>query len=194
MRVSPPVLSRQLKGLANPRCDLCPLYAGAKSVCVPGDGVPRYPLLILGEAPGRDEDARNRPFVGRSGVLLRSELSRAGLPLEKCYMTNTVKCFPGRTPNEDEIKICSKNYLRKEIELLLPSFALVLGGVGLNYFFPGKRISDYRGQLHETKGIFIFPTWHPAYVLRNKSALGFFRKDLENFVALVKLEIDGKLG
>jgi len=152
--------------------------------------------MILGEAPGREEDKRGRPFVGPSGKLLRSELLKAGLPLKKCYITNTVKCYPKGTPNEKEQAICTNNYLQKEINTIEPKYILAVGKVAFQNCLPGFDFKDVRGQLLDSwiSDAFLFPIWHPAYILRNRSKTLEWRVDIENFVALVNLDYYGILG
>lgn len=183
-------LKNKLRLIRNSSCELCSLHEGASTVCVPGEGSGRLPVLILGEAPGREEDKRGRPFCGPSGKLLRSELLKAGLPLKKCYITNTVKCYPKGTPTDEQRDICSQNYLRKEIQLLSPKYILAVGGTALSAVFPGHKISEIRGTLNDSwlnEG-FVFPIWHPAYILRNRSKIEEWRIDIENFVALVEVD------
>ena len=158
---------------------------------MPGEGSARLPVMILGEAPGREEDSRGRPFVGASGKLLRSELQRAGIPLNKCYLTNSVKCWPDGTPTDEEKLVCSNTYLKEEIALFRPVYTLALGATALSCLSPGLSISEARGQLHDNwlgEG-FVFPVWHPAYILRNRKKLSEWRIDLENFSALIKIDL-----
>jgi len=183
-----------LKSLRNPSCDLCPLHKEASTVCVFGEGSGRLPVMILGEAPGREEDRRGRPFVGPSGKLLRSELLRAGLPLKKCYLTNTVKCYPKGTPTDEQERICSQNYLRKEISTLNPIYVLTVGAVATRAFLPTFPFSEVRGQINESwlNEALVFPIWHPAYILRTRSKQTEWQVDIENFVTLVEVD-HGKL-
>ena len=147
--------------------------------------------MILGEAPGREEDRLGMPFVGASGKLLRSELTRAGLPLKQCYITNTVKCFPDGTPNNKEVAICSSAYLQKEAKTLNPAYILTVGAVALSAVCPNYKISEVRGQLIDSwiSSSFVFPVWHPAYILRNRSKMDEWRIDLENFAAVVQVDL-----
>jgi DNA polymerase len=150
--------------------------------------------MILGEAPGREEDAMGHPFVGASGKLLRSTLLLEKVPLGQCYITNTVKCFPHGTPKQNEINICSQNYLRKEIALLAPHYILACGRVALSCLNPSVNFSDLRGKLIKSwvGDALVFPIWHPAYILRNRSKESIWRYDISVFRAL--LEVDLKIG
>jgi uracil-DNA glycosylase family 4 len=116
-----------LTEIRNKHCKECPLHEKAHTVCVMGTGSFHKPFFVVGEAPGYQEDQMGRPFVGRSGKLLRSELIRAGVNLEKGYVTNTVKCFPDGTPTDDQTRICSHLYLRREIEEMKPQWILTVG-------------------------------------------------------------------
>jgi uracil-DNA glycosylase len=182
-----------IKELRNPDCELCPLHLGASSVCVPGEGSGSLPVMILGEAPGREEDLRSRPFVGRSGRLLRTSLQKVGLPLSQCYLTNSTKCFPSMkgTPTRDEMAECVRNYLWKEISLLKPRLLLTLGRLALSAVTTETKISDVRGEIllgFVPGKPLIFPVWHPAYVLRDLRKLAEWEADLEKFVRLVEVE------
>lgn len=192
----------KLRALRDPNCRLCPLHSKAQTVCVPGEGSSRLPVMILGEAPGREEDSRGRPFVGASGKLLRSELIRAGVPLTQCYLTNTVKCFPDGTPNKEEIAKCVNSYLKEEIRLLNPAYVLCLGQSALGALTPDLKIGEARGSLHrnwlgagekredgKTRPALIFPVWHPAYILRNRTKTAEWRSDLETFSALISVDL-----
>jgi uracil-DNA glycosylase family 4 len=183
----------------NKACKLCPLHSGATNVCVSGEGPPardgaRLPVLILGEAPGREEDSLGRPFVGASGKLLRSTLKLEKIPYEQCYITNTVKCYPHGTPKEKEANICAKEYLYREISLLDPHYILAVGKTAFSVLNPTESYSKARGKLHGSwvGDAFVFPIWHPAYILRNRSKLPEWRNDIATFRAL--LEVDLKIG
>lgn len=185
------VLSRNLRALANSSCTLCPLHAGAANVCVPGEGSGLLPVLILGEAPGREEDARNIPFCGASGKLLRSAMKLEKIPYEKCYITNSVKCYPHGTPKEKEIAICTKNYLHREISLLSPNYILAVGKTAFSVLNPVKSFAEARGKIERSwlNDALVFPVWHPAYILRNRSKESEWRNDLSKFKALLEVDL-----
>lgn len=177
-------------------CTLCPLHSSVKNVCVPGEGktlsrdAAPLPVMILGEAPGREEDEAVRPFVGVSGKLLRSALSGERIPYEQFYITNTVKCFPHGTPKKEHILPCTGHYLKREIELLEPNYILAVGTTALSALSPQK-FSDVRGKLIESwiGDAVVFPVWHPAYILRNRSKEDIWRNDLGKFWALVSTDL-----
>lgn len=183
--------------IRNKHCTLCPLHAGATNVCVSGEGHPlsridaRSRVMILGEAPGREEDLMIRPFVGSSGKLLRSVLKSEGVPYEQFYITNTVKCFPHGTPDARQVAVCTKNYLSREIETLNPLYVLAVGGTAFEALYPGTKISQARGKIWKSwlGEAIVIPIWHPAYILRNRSKETEWKLDIAKFRAV--LEIDG---
>lgn len=176
--------------IRNKNCKECELYANVKTVCVMGSGSYKRPIFVVGEAPGFQEDQMGRPFVGRSGKLLRSELIRVGIQPESFYLTNTVKCFPDGPPTEEQSRICSEKYLLRELQELQPKWILTVGSPAFKILTKSKEsITDARGKLYDCKlqgDAFVFPTLHPAYVLRRKDLLGTFQGDLELFAAIIE--------
>lgn len=182
-------LSKTKRRIRNAHCELCPLSEKAEKVCIMGDGAFRKKVFILGEAPGFQEDKLGKPFVGTAGKLLRSELIRVGISPTSCYLTNTVKCFPDGTPTEEQSNICASHYLSNELSELNPDFILALGNTALRAITRGERISEARGQIWEATigSAFVYPTYHPAYILRNRREMTTFQIDLENFAAMINL-------
>lgn len=136
-----------------------------------GEGNPDAALLIVGEAPGEDEDLSGRPFVGRAGQLLDRILESVGLDRDAIYITNIVKFRPpgNRNPRPDEIK-ASEAVLLEQIRLIRPQVIATLGNVPTQYFLASREgISKCRGSWREWNGIRLFPLYHPAYLLRNPS-------------------------
>lgn len=181
-----------LTEIRNKHCDKCELHSKAKTVCVMGSGSFKQRVFIVGEAPGFQEDHMGRPFVGKAGKLLRSELIRVEIQPETLYLTNAVKCFPHGTPRDDELETCSKNYLKKEIELLKPDWIMALGSKSFQVLTKSKEtITNARGMLWDCKlgshEAFVFPLFHPAYILRRQNELPTFQSDLELFAATIKL-------
>jgi len=150
-------------------CQKCPLSLTRKNA-VPGEGNINADLMFVGEAPGRDEDIRGRPFVGKAGQLLTKIINAMEFTREEVYITNVVKCRPpdNRTPNKDEINQC-KEYLMEQIAMIKPKVIVCLGKVATDYFVPSKMgITSLRGQFYEFNQIKIMPTFHPSYLLRNE--------------------------
>jgi uracil-DNA glycosylase family 4 len=177
----------------NPDCRKCGLWQGAKNVCVWGDGSSNARVVAIGEAPGEAEAKTGRPFMGRSGQLLRSELSKTGL--DDVYITNIVKCRPpdNRDPTPDEIKAC-RPYLEEELSTIKPDYVLTLGKPSTKEVLGSAQITAVQGQVLEApkkwaplgfKGV---PAFHPAYVLRDPSKMPQFQKALER----LRKELDGE--
>lgn len=136
-----------------------------------GEGNPDAQLLLVGEAPGEDEDLSGRPFVGRAGQLLDRILNSVGIDRQEIYITNIVKFRPpaNRNPRPDEIA-ASEPLLMEEIRLVAPQIIATLGNVPTQHFLGSREgISKCRGCWRDWKGIRLFPLYHPAYLLRNPS-------------------------
>jgi DNA polymerase len=135
-----------------------------------GTGDPRSPLMIIGEAPGGDEDVKGLPFVGRAGKLL-TDIIEKGMKYkrEHVYIANVLKCRPpgNRNPEPHEIEAC-RGYLEKQIEIINPKVILAVGLFPAQWL-TGKKIAigKLRGEVHEVNGRKVICTYHPAYVLRN---------------------------
>jgi DNA polymerase len=150
-------------------CRLCPLFS-SRTRAVPGEGDKGAELMFIGEAPGRDEDAVGRPFVGRAGQLLTKIIEAMKWRREEVYITNVVKCRPpdNRTPLPAEVEKCSP-YLVRQIELIRPKVIVTLGKVATDFFIPGRMsMGERRGKFVDHQGIRIMPTFHPSYVVRNE--------------------------
>jgi DNA polymerase len=148
------------------RCKLC----RERTHIVFGVGNPRAELVFVGEAPGRDEDLKAEPFVGRAGQLL-TEIITKGMKMrrEDVYIANVVKCRPpeNRNPEPDEIAACEP-FLIKQLELIRPRIIVALGTFAAQTLLKSKTpISRLRGIWHSYQGIKVMPTLHPAYLLRN---------------------------
>jgi len=156
-------------------CKACGLAANRKNT-VPGEGVTRPLVMIIGEGPGADEDAAGRPFVGRAGQLLDKMLESIGLSREKnCYIANMVKCRPpgNRDPEPDEIAACFP-CLERQILLLKPKIILCAGRVASqNILKTSQGINALRGEFAQiTIGeivIPVLPTFHPSAILRDET-------------------------
>ena len=134
-----------------------------------GSGNPNADILIIGEAPGADEDAQGLPFVGAAGKLLTKILEAIELSRDEVYIANIIKCRPpeNRRPEKDEIAQCEP-YLQKQIELIKPAFILALGLTAVNTLFKkNHQMQDIRGKVMNYHGVSLLATYHPAALLRN---------------------------
>lgn len=150
-------------------CQACKLRGACLRV-VPATGQMEDPLLmIVGEAPGQDEDEQGVPFVGKAGQILRRALRETGiLNKSNTIITNTVKCRPPKNnfPKDDSASICTTKWLSKEIEQAAPKRMLLLGNVPLKYVASMSGITKMRGQWLNIRGIRTMATYHPSYVSR----------------------------
>lgn len=149
-------------------CQCCDL-ANHRNQVVVGRGNPGADLMLIGEAPGADEDSQGLPFVGRSGRLLSELLEAAELDEEQdLHICNVIKCRPpnNRKPTSNEIKQC-RPWLEEQIALVNPSLVLLAGATALQALLGIKSgISKLRGQWHEQEGKAFMPVFHPSYLLR----------------------------
>jgi uracil-DNA glycosylase family 4 len=135
---------------------------------VPGEGDEAAEVMLVGEAPGRNEDEQGRPFVGRAGALLGELLTAAGLAREDVYITNVVKARPpgNRDPKAAEVLHCMP-WLEAELALVQPRVVVPLGRHALAHFSDGARISEVHGRELTERGRTLFPLYHPAAGLRS---------------------------
>jgi DNA polymerase len=134
-----------------------------------GVGNPHATLMLIGEAPGAEEDAQGEPFVGRAGQLLNKILQAIHFRREDVYICNILKCRPpgNRKPTADEVDQCLP-YLRKQIGLIKPKLILCLGLTAIeNLLHTTESLSTLRGRVLEYEGIPLMVTYHPAALLRN---------------------------
>jgi uracil-DNA glycosylase family 4 len=136
-------------------------------------------MVVIGQNPGREEDADGRPFIGASGKLLRNMLAQAGVDVARVYFTNAVKCWTpdNRKPELTEIKAC-RPYLELELAALAPKVIVVLGECALQALLSKKGISHARGQVHYWRNVPVIATFHPAYALRSPQHSGDLQSDL----------------
>ena len=165
-------------------CTKCRLSATRKNV-VFGVGNPNADLMFIGEAPGRDEDEKGEPFVGRAGQLLTDIIKAMKLTRDDVYIANVIKCRPpeNRNPEPDELDAC-RPYIQRQVELVNPKVIVTLGRFGLQSL-TGKSYSvgSVRGQWLEYNGIKLMPTYHPAYLLRNPAAKKDVWADMKKVMA-----------
>lgn len=149
-------------------CQRCPLGI-TRTKFVFGEGNPNADIMVIGEAPGADEDMQGRPFVGKAGQLLTKILESVGFKREDVFIGNINKCRPpgNRQPSKNEVEACEP-FLKKQIELIKPKFILALGLTAANTLFKANyKMGDIRGKLFDYNGIKTLVTYHPAALLRN---------------------------
>jgi len=164
----PKALEEMRNGLSG--CTRCPL-AEKRINIVFGAGNPQARLVLVGEAPGRDEDVKGLPFVGEAGKLLDKILQAMNLSREEVYICNVLKCRPpgNRDPQPNEIASCEP-FLKQQLALIQPEIIVTLGRFAAQELLKTTEpISKLRGHWHEYEGIPLMPTFHPAYLLRNPS-------------------------
>ncbi len=149
-------------------CTICGLRAGCtQTVFGVGDESARW--MVVGEAPGADEDRQGEPFVGRAGQLLNSMLAAIGVKREQAYIANIMKCRPpgNRDPKPEEAELC-RPYLERQIALVKPKLILAVGRIAAqNLLRTETTIGRLRGTVHKLGETPVVVTYHPAYLLRS---------------------------
>jgi DNA polymerase len=151
-------------------CTRCPLHQGRTNI-VHTDGNQYARLMFVGEAPGADEDAQARPFVGRAGQLLTKIIEAIGFKREEVLIGNVNRCRPpgNRPPTPEEASMC-KPFLLREIAVVQPEVIVVLGNTAMRNLLDIKQgITKVRGEFQDYHGVKVMPTFHPAYLLRDPS-------------------------
>ncbi|MBN1324068.1 MAG: uracil-DNA glycosylase [Methanotrichaceae archaeon] len=160
------------------RCALCE----HRRLSVPGEGPCPAEVMLIGEAPGAQEDLQGRPFVGRAGAVLDRALSQAGLQRDRLFITNVVKCRPpsNRRPLQGEIRAC-RSYLEAQIELVRPRVVCLLGNVPTQALLGMQGVTALHGQVIEGHLV----TFHPAAVLRRAELEPLLISDLAQIGGLI---------
>jgi DNA polymerase len=138
--------------------------------------------MIVGEAPGFNEDRQGEPFVGAAGKLLDTLLARIGMSRADVYITNVLKCRPpmNRDPMPNEAEACSP-YLQQQLRLIKPKVLLILGRHALERLLPGQgSISRIHGSMVKRGDIAYIPLYHPAAALHNGSLVADLERDFDN--------------
>lgn len=174
-------------------CPLCKLSRSRKNA-VPGEGQLSAKIMFIGEAPGRSEDEKGRPFVGAAGRILDELLKKAGIERSQVFITNIVKCRPpnNRVPKEDELTAC-RSYLDRQIALIKPKVICILGRTAYSSLLGGSSITANRGKIMERAGQKYFLTFHPAAVIYNKGLLSALEADLKKLAVEINKEEEGEV-
>ena len=181
---------RSIDGIAKlvQECTRCPLYETATNA-VPGEGNHKAELMCVGEAPGANEDATGRPFIGAAGQLLTKILGAIDLTREDVFICNVLKHRPpgNRNPKPDEIAACSP-YLVRQIELIKPKVIVAFGTFAAQTLLETKTpIGKLRGAIHRYHGVPLIVTYHPAALLRNPA----WKRPTWEDVKLARRVLDG---
>jgi len=167
-------------------CDNCQLSLTRKTI-VFGMGNIEADLVLIGEAPGSDEDKTGLAFIGKAGKLLTQIIHSIGLNREDVYICNVIKCRPpgNRNPSTEEINACSP-VLFKQLEILKPQLIVTMGNIATKTVLPNALgIMKMRGKLTHFNNIPLLPTFHPSYLLRNPSALNLVWNDMKQIRQLL---------
>ncbi len=166
-------------------CTLCDLYEG-RIMAVPGEGPSQAEIMLVGEAPGNEEDRTGRPFIGRAGTLLNLALDQAGLTREEVYITSVIKCRPpkNRKPKVNEIRRCLP-YLWSQMELIGPRLVCLMGNVAIQAILGINGVTELHGKIFQNRYLI---TFHPAAALRNRNLMGPLISDLSKLRNLKERE------
>ncbi|MDF1536889.1 MAG: uracil-DNA glycosylase [bacterium] len=171
-------------------CRRCGLAAERNNI-VFGVGDPGARVVFVGEAPGRDEDLRGEPFVGKAGQTLTRIIAAMGLTREQVYICNVIKCRPpgNRDPLPAEVAMCQP-FLARQLEIIQPQVICALGSFAARTLLGSDLgISRLRGDFHDYKGTPLMPTYHPSYLLRNPHAKRDVWEDIQKVMELLGLPL-----
>lgn len=172
-------------------CHACSELAASRTNVVVGQ-LPAHgaKVLLVGEAPGANEDATGIPFVGKAGQLLDQLLGEVGLPRETVAVANVLKCRPpgNRKPTTAEIGNC-RGWLTAQLAIVDPTLVVAMGGTAVEWFFGrGAKIGQLRGRVHDKAGRRVLPTYHPSAAIRF-GPRGMPRAALREDLAVAALEV-----
>jgi DNA polymerase len=162
-------------------CTRCRLHESRTNV-VFGEGNPLADVVIVGEAPGQEEDRSGRPFVGRAGKLLDLLLLSVGFPRNEVYICNVLKCRPpeNRNPLPDEVQQCTNTFLFPQLDAIAPKVLLAVGKFAAQSLLNTEEsISRLRGRVHTYRGIALVVSYHPAFLLRSPNQVRVAWQDLQ---------------
>ncbi len=160
-------------------CIQCPLHEDRTKV-VFGEGPCNAKIMLIGEAPGKNEDEAGKPFIGMAGKLLNEILQHAQMDRSEIYITNIVKCRPegNRKPKKPEYTTCISLYLDKQIEIIDPDIIGLLGNSPSYSLIGMKNIKKIHGQIYELNGRKCMTLFHPAAALYSRSLLPQLKEDM----------------
>jgi uracil-DNA glycosylase len=167
------------------KCVRCAELASTRTQTVFGEGALDADICFIGEAPGADEDATGRPFVGAAGQLLNRIITACGMKREEVYICNILRCRPpgNRLPLPHEAANC-REWLEKTLEMVRPKYICALGACAAQNLLGTKQaIGKLRGQFHDYRGIPVLCTYHPAFLLRSPDRKKDVWEDLKKLLA-----------
>lgn len=168
-------------------CKACSLCEGRTNV-VFGEGNPHARLMIIGEAPGKNEDLQGKPFVGAAGKFLDELLEVAGLKREDVFIANVLKCRPpsNRNPKPEEIEACA-TFLRQQTQTISPDVIVTLGNFATQFILrTGVGITHLRGTVQRAGRFLVLPVFHPAAAIYDRSKRDVLLSDFERVGSLVR--------
>lgn len=168
-------------------CKACSLCEGRTNV-VFGEGNPHARVMIVGEAPGKNEDLQGKPFVGAAGKFLDELLEVAGLKREDIFIANVLKCRPpsNRNPKPEEIEACA-TFLRQQTQTISPDVIVTLGNFATQFILrTGVGITHLRGTVQRAGRFLVLPVFHPAAAIYDRSKRDVLLSDFERVGSLVR--------
>ena len=168
-------------------CRACSMCEGRTNI-VFGEGNPHAQVMVIGEAPGKNEDLQGRPFVGAAGKFLDELLAAAGLKREDIFIANVLKCRPpsNRNPKPEEIEACAK-FLRQQTQSIDPAVIVTLGNFATQFILrTGVGITHLRGTVQRAGRFLVLPVFHPAAAIYDRSKRDVLLSDFEQVGSLVR--------
>lgn len=167
-------------------CTRCSLSETRKNA-VPGEGSFNADVIFVGEAPGRNEDATGRPFVGMAGRKLDESLENSKISRKSIYITNVVKCRPpnNRVPSNVERESCA-DYLKWEIDIIKPKIICIMGNTALGSILDKTQITKYRGKLIKKNDTLYFVTIHPAATIYRQELGDVLNSDIVKLFHIIE--------
>lgn len=173
------------------QCDRCPLHR-TRTQAVPGVGPANAKVMLVGEAPGRQEDLKGEPFVGAAGRFLDELLASVGLSRADVFITNVVKSRPAsgsppnrnRAPAPEEIAAC-RPWLDEQLRLIRPQIVVTLGRIAMDCFLPGGKISELHGRAVTSGRVTLLPLYHPAMALYRREWVRMLKRDFRQIRKLL---------
>jgi len=162
-------------------CKKCPLWKG-RTLGTPGEGNSNAKILFIGEGPGENEDKQGKPFVGEAGQFLDEMLASVNLQREDVFITNVVKCRPpfNRDPLEEEVRICTSQYLFNQIKQIKPKLIVTLGRHSMQVFFPQiKSVAAAHGKAYKKANQVYYILYHPAAALYQQNLREIMKEDFK---------------